>query len=76
MLKIILGLVFCVALFFWMGETKISFHPLRMSVAKPYYMVGWVLMIIGISLIQYQSHKQGIEEGIKSIVTALKSEMK
>jgi hypothetical protein len=72
MTKIILGIIVTVAMFLWIGETHLSIKPFRFTITKPYHMIGIFLLVIGISLIQYQSYKKGIKEGSETTIKLIK----
>lgn len=45
-------------LFFIMSKTSISFKPFSFELTEPLRGAGWLLLIIGISFIEYSSYKR------------------
>lgn len=76
MIKIVFLILIAIAGFLFMGSTKISINPFRFIIEKPYHMIGWLFLIIGISLIQYQSYKQGLKEGSENTIKIIRESVK
>jgi hypothetical protein len=55
---VILGAI----LFFIMSKTSISFKPFSFKLVEPLRGAGWLLLVLGISLVEYSAYEKGKEE--------------
>lgn len=45
-----------------MSKTSISFKPFSFKLTEPLRGAGWLLLVLGISLIEYSAYEKGKEE--------------
>ena len=70
-MKTTLWLILVLALIFFAARPKLNFSPFSVTFETPYFAIGMAFLIIGLSLIQYQSYKRGVAEGITKTIQAL-----
>ena len=58
---------FLIVFFFILAKTTINFKPFKITFEQPYLALGWVLIIIGVMFIQYQSQKDVIKQVFETI---------
>ena len=49
----------------YIGQTKVSFSPFKISFEKPVLAIGILLLVIGFSLVEYQMFHDGKMAGLK-----------
>ena len=76
----VLSLIVIVGSFISIAKVSIVFNPLRISIMRPYALIGVLLMIVGSSLIIYEikrySEHQGFLRGVKELSEAISQEIK
>ena len=70
-MKIILYLVLVLAIVIFAARPKLNFNPFSVTFETSYFAIGIAFLLIGLSLIQYESYKRGVKEGLNITIEKL-----
>lgn len=70
-MKTILWLILVLALIIFAARPKLNFNPFSVTFETPYFAIGIAFLLIGLSLIQYESYKRGVKEGLNHTIEKL-----
>lgn len=62
--------------FFYLAETTISIRPFKISMEKPFTAVGWILLVISLSLIVAQERITYKKKARQEVLEELHEEIK
>src|SRR6478609_4190948 len=48
-----------VIVYFFLSKTSISFKPFSFKVTEPFRGLGWIVLVIGMAIIEYSAEKRG-----------------
>ncbi len=75
----IISIIIILVVFFYIGETKITFNPFSFKIENWQALVGWVLLIIGFSMVQYKSLEKaelrGYKQGTADLAKVLQDDL-
>lgn len=63
MIKIIFSLLFLGAMFLWCCNVEITFSPFRVRLPALLQAIGWLLIVLGIAMVNNYNKRQGDKEG-------------
>jgi hypothetical protein len=61
-MKMLITIVLITLAIFFLAQISIELHPLKISFGRPYFAIGWILIVIGIALIQIDSESKGYKK--------------
>lgn len=70
-MKTTLWLILVAVIVFFAARPKLNFSPFSVTFETPYFAIGIAFMLIGLSLIQYESYKRGVKEGLNKTIEKL-----
>jgi len=69
---ITLALLILIMLF--LAQVSIEFNPFKITFGRPYFAIGWILIIIGVAFIQIDSERKGRKEKLEEVIKQIKDE--
>ena len=70
-MKTIFWLILVLAIVFFAARPKLNFNPFSITFETPYFAIGIAFLLIGLSLIQYESYRSGLKEGLNVAIEKL-----
>ena len=70
-MKTILYLILVLALVIFAARPKITLNPFSVTFETSYFAIGLVFLLIGLSLIRYDSYRRGVKEGLNVTIEKL-----
>lgn len=76
-MKTLITIIICIAALIWIAEPVITLKPLSISFNRPYFSIGWLFVLIGLTLIYFQGLKTGrkfLKESVKELIEQIEAE--
>jgi uncharacterized membrane protein YgaE (UPF0421/DUF939 family) len=67
MIQVIIPITLAIVLFLIMADTTITFNPFSIKFTSLFRGIGWIVLIIGMALIEYSAQRRGRLEFQKDI---------
>ena len=64
---IVFYIIMMIATFFILAKTTITFSPFSIKCEETLTAIGWIMLLVGASLLSYDSHRTGREKATKEI---------
>ena len=70
-MKHLIFIAVLVVVFVLLAKTSINFNPFKIAFKEPFFAIGWILVVIGVHLIVFETREiarhEGYSEGVKDM---------